>query len=396
MSTRFAELDVVPVGICVVDRQLQVEFWNRCLEGWTGRSRDTIVGRGLGDLFPKFAEPRHRARILSVFDSGAPVIFSSQLHKWMFEVTCRDGAPQQQHCIVSSVEDATTGERKAMVMVQDVTDQSRLLHNYRQMRDQALRELASREAAERSARETSERLAAANRELELFASVAAHDLRAPLRRVRVLGDLMECDGGVSETAIGHLRLMRDSIGRMDALIRDLHEYSLALGDPPANELVRLADVVADVLTDLEPTIELAQAEITVHTSVAELPEIWGHAGSLRQLVQNLVTNAMKYRSDDDPPRVDIFGDRREPDTPAEICRLHVRDNGIGIGTEDRHAIFDPFRRLHEQGKYEGSGLGLALCAKVCARHGGTISVESEPGSGSTFTVTLPRTAQLAA
>ncbi|MEE9382777.1 MAG: ATP-binding protein [Nannocystaceae bacterium] len=399
MDECFPALDVVPVGICVVDRRLDVVFWNRCLERWTGALREAVVGRCIGDLFPKLAEPRYVTRVMSVFESGAPVIFSSQLHKWVFPVTCRDGSMQRQHCIVNIIDEPGADRDHAMIVVQDVTDQSRLLVSYREMRDQALRELASRKVAEEKTIEYTERLEEANGELELFAQVAAHDLRAPLRRIRALGDLIELDGEACEVTRVHLRLMKSSVVRMDALVRDLHVYSRAMTQKVVFGEVEVLAAVQDALTDLSALIEQGGGQIRVDPSIGELPRVYGNPDQLRQVFQNLVGNALKYQRDGVPPHVGIAGEIVEHPTASggpNVLKIHVRDNGIGIEEQYFARIFEPFRRLHGPGSYDGSGIGLALCAKICGRHGGRIDVSSEGGDGSTFTVTLPVRAAAAA
>ena len=143
--------------------------------------------------------------------------------------------------------------------------------------------------------------------------------------------------------------------------------------------VDLEAVLEDVLTDLERRIEEADAEIEVHA----LPRVSGDASQLRQLFQNLVANAVEYSSDGSPGIV------VDAERDGEEWIVSVHDNGIGIDPDDQARIFEVFQRLHSREEHPGTGIGLALCKRVVERHGGEIWVESEPGDGSTFSVSLP-------
>ena len=172
----------------------------------------------------------------------------------------------------------------------------------------------------------------------------------------------------------------DGAERMREMIDGLLAYSRVetQGDP--FEPVDLEAVLDDVLTDLQVRIEETGAAI----SREPLPTVDGDARQLRQVFQNLLSNAIQY-SGDEPPRVSVSADR-----DGRLWRLSIRDRGIGIDPDDTDRIFTVFQRLHSVEEYDGSGIGLAVCKRVVERHGGEIRVDSEPGEGSTFSFTLPR------
>jgi len=174
----------------------------------------------------------------------------------------------------------------------------------------------------------------------------------------------------------------DGAERMRAMIEGLLRYSRVetQGDP--FEPVDLEKVLADVLDDLAVRVEETDAAIT-HGS---LPTVDGDPNQLRQLVQNLLKNAIEY-SGDEPPRVDVTAERQ-----AGEWVVSVRDEGIGIDAENADRVFEVFQRLHSQDEHAGTGIGLALCERIVERHGGDIRVDSEPGEGTTFSFTLPATA----
>ncbi|QLD90087.1 MEDS domain-containing protein [Natronomonas salina] len=220
-----------------------------------------------------------------------------------------------------------------------------------------------------------------NERLEQFAYAASHDLQEPLRMVTSYLRLLEGRYGdeLDEEAEEFIDFAVDGADRMREMIDGLLEYSRVetRGDP--FEPVAVEDVFDDVLADLQFQIEESGAEITVD----DLPRVEGDASQLRQVIQNLLENAIRY-SGDTPPRIRVDATRR-----GREWVVSVRDDGIGIDPEDQDRVFTVFDRLHSREEYEGTGIGLALCQRIVERHGGDIWVESEPGEGSTFSFTLP-------
>ena len=234
-----------------------------------------------------------------------------------------------------------------------------------------------------------------NRELEQFASVASHDLQEPLRKVQAFGERLNAEFSQALTGRGqdYLNRMLNASERMQTLINDLLTLSLVTskGDPFVP--VDLAAVVGGVLDDLEPTIE----EVSGRIEVSELPIIDGDPTQMRQLIQNLVSNSLKFRKAGGEPIVKIRGQlldgpsiNGDRDSSREnLVQLTVEDNGIGFDEKHIDRIFNVFQRLHGRGQYPGTGIGLAVCRKIVERHGGTITAMSKPGQGATFIVTLP-------
>lgn len=240
-------------------------------------------------------------------------------------------------------------------------------------------ELANSNASlERNAAE----LARSNAELEQFASIASHDLQEPLRKIRTFTQQLmvtETDR-LSDKGQDYMERTNAAAARLQRLIEDLLRFSrVATHGRPFDE-VDLAQVTREVLEDLESQVAGAQA----HVQVGELPIISADALQMRQLMQNLISNAIKFRREGVTPEVKISA------TVADDClRLQVVDNGIGFEPQYSRRIFRVFERLHGRSEYPGTGIGLALCRRIAERHGGTIFGAGEPGLGSTFTVTLP-------
>ncbi|WP_306058245.1 sensor histidine kinase [Natronococcus wangiae] len=228
--------------------------------------------------------------------------------------------------------------------------------------------------------ETVRQLEASNERLDQFAAAASHDLQEPLRMVSSYLQLVDerYADDLDDEAEKFVEYAADGAERMQVMVDDLLQYSRVetRGDP--FEPVDLDAALDDALTDLQVRIEESNAEITAD----ELPRVEGDSSQLRQLFQNLLSNAIEY-SGDEPPRIHVSVER-----VGDEWKISVRDEGIGIDPEDQERIFEIFDRLHSREECEGTGIGLALCRRVVERHGGEIRVDSEPGEGSTFSFTL--------
>ncbi|ELZ19624.1 integral membrane sensor signal transduction histidine kinase [Haloterrigena salina JCM 13891] len=230
---------------------------------------------------------------------------------------------------------------------------------------------------------TNEELEASNERLEQFAYAASHDLQEPLRMITSYLSLVERRYGddLDDDGEEFIEYAVDGAERMREMIDGLLEYSRVetQGDP--FEPVDLESVFADVRRDLE--LQLAEHDATVE--IGPLPRVKGDGHQLRQLFQNLLSNAVEYS--DEPPRIRVTAERN-----GSRWTVSVADDGIGIDPDDQERIFRVFQRLHGRDEYDGTGLGLALCQRIVERHDGDIWVDSEPGKGSTFSVTLPAVA----
>ncbi|EHR70852.1 PAS domain S-box [Burkholderiales bacterium JOSHI_001] len=228
----------------------------------------------------------------------------------------------------------------------------------------------------------SDRLEQSNRELEEFAIFASHDLQEPLRKVRSLTELLRQRSGrlLDERSTGYLDMMTGTAERLQHLIRDLLDFSRMSHQLPQFGPVPLRDVARQVLDDLDASVSQSRAQVLV----GDLPVVHGDATHLRLLLQNLISNALKFTVDGRAPEVGIQAVRQDD----AHWRVEVRDNGVGIAPADREHLFQPFKRLHPDGSKAGSGLGLAICSRIVKRHGGRLWVESGTGAGSCFCFVL--------
>jgi signal transduction histidine kinase len=247
-------------------------------------------------------------------------------------------------------------------------------------------EIRARKLAQEQLERVAAQLEASNRELQQFASVASHDLQEPLRKIVVFGDRLKAKFGdqLGEQGGDYIERMMSAAARMRVLIDDLLEFSRVVTRARPFVPVDLAEVVREVLVDLEVLIESKGAVL----DVGDLPTIQADPTQLRQVFQNLLSNAMKFQDGGAVPHVAI---RAEPYASGSLpgWRISVRDNGIGFEQQHAERIFAPFQRLVGRSEFKGSGIGLAIVRRIVERHAGTIAAESSPGQGALFTITLP-------
>jgi PAS domain S-box-containing protein len=288
--------------------------------------------------------------------------YSESDHDFTCSMTARDGATVHLHCVVKTAACDDAGARVFLGWMMNITELKK---------------------AQESLARRAEELSASNAELRQFASIASHDLKEPLRMVSFYTQLLakRYKGKLDADADEFIGYAVEGATRMGDLIKNLLEYSRISA---AKREVAPTDCEAVFCRSIE-NLRLALHECGAAVTHDPLPEVIADASQLGQLLQNLVGNAIKYRSSERPPRVHVSV-REEP---AEWV-FSVRDNGIGIEAEYFDKIFLIFHQLHSREKYDGTGVGLAICRRILERHNGRIWVESEVGEGATFCFTIPK------
>lgn len=252
-----------------------------------------------------------------------------------------------------------------------------------------------RKRAEDSLKAYTARLNQSNRDLQDFAYVASHDLQEPLRKIRTFSDRLNTKYGeiLGKQGRDYLERMEGAAARMQNLIDDLLELSRVTTKAQPFAPVDLNEVARAVVSDLEARIDQVEGRV----EVSELPTIEADRLQMRQLLQNLISNAIKFHREEEAPVVKVYSrllERREEElswglSDRGVCQILVEDNGIGFDEKYLDRVFVPFHRLHGRGVYEGTGMGMPICRKVVERHGGDLTAKSAPAQGATFIVTLP-------
>jgi len=350
-------LEAAPDAMVVVNQAGEIVLLNVQAEQQFGYRRDELIGQQVTNIIPVgFAE-----RIISDGTRTAAEALAQEIGTGIELVALRnDGSEFPIEIMLSPLD----------------TAEGRLV-------TAAIRDISVRKAAELTLAQSIESLSRSNEELEQFAYVASHDLQEPLRMVSSYTQLLgrRYAGQLDSDADEFISYAVDGAARMQRLIQDLLSYSRV--GTKAQDMVTASSEAAleRALHDLRGAIEESGAQVT-HDA---LPDVLADERQLAQLFQNLIGNGIKYQSGN-VPEIHIS----VADESSDMCIFSVRDNGIGIDAQYSKKIFGMFQRLHGRDEYAGTGIGLAICKKIVERHGGTISVDSQPGQGSTFSFALPR------
>ena len=276
---------------------------------------------------------------------------------------------------ISEADDARAAENPTVE--EELADVKRQLEEAHKVMWSLYKELDDKNAA----------LKSSNDELDQFATIAGHDLQEPLRKVISFGRMLSQEYGdsIDETGRDYVERMQGASERMLELLADLLRYARVTSQAKAFEATDLGSIAEVVVADLGEQIRRENGDV----QVGPMPIIEADPVQVRQLLQNLVSNALKFHHADRAPVVNVTADLIDEDHVA----VSVTDNGIGFKPKFAERIFQPFRRLHGQGQYDGTGMGLAIVKKIAERHGGSVEVQSEPELGSRFVITLPRRRQ---
>jgi signal transduction histidine kinase len=244
----------------------------------------------------------------------------------------------------------------------------------------------NRQSLELAVSERTKELQQSNEDLQQFAHVASHDLQEPVRKIKIFSGRLKNDkeNTISQNSLSYLNKIEQAAERMTNMIEGVLKYSTLNGREQLIEVVDLNKIISDVLSDMELSIHHKNAII----EYGGLPVIEGAPVLIHQLFYNLINNSLKFSKLDVCPRVRVKSEKINYEGD-EFVKIYFEDNGIGFGLEDKENIFEAFTRLNSKDKYEGTGLGLALCKKIASRHHGDILAESLNGSGSLFMITLP-------
>ncbi len=353
-----AVVDNVLDGIITIDESGAIESFNAACVSIFGYRPDEVMGRNVKILMPDPYHSEHDGYLSHYIATGEAKIIGTSGREAM--ARRKDGTVFPIDLSVSAF--TIDGVRHFSGIVRDITRHKQ---------------------AEESRQKLLDRLTESNTELERFAYVASHDMQEPLRMVLNFSQIVATDYAdkLDDDGKEYLRIVGDSAMRMRDMVQDLLDYARLGQEARTFTAVDMGAELDHVLINLSQMVETSQARIT-HD---ELPVVRGHAVQLMRLMQNLISNAIKFQPKGRQPLIHIGVTDQ-----TETWLFSVRDNGAGIEAAFTGQIFEPFRRLHTWEAVAGSGLGLAVCKKITDTHGGRIWVESKPGEGSTFYFTLPK------
>ncbi len=389
----FEILDHVPVGIFILGKDFTVIFWNRCLEEWTGIPAGGIIGQDAGVRFPHLKSAKYAMRLKDIFEGGPPTIFSSQLHGSIIPSLLSNGEQRVQHVTVTPIRASNAAGFHALFSIQDVSDLTRRIRDYRAMRDRALQEVEERNRMQdelrrvREQRKIEEDLLRA-RKLEsvgVLAGGIAHDFNNLL--TAILGNVSLARMYLEEEDEAYERLVeaeKASIRAKD-LTRQLLMFSCGVA-PVKKKATVLGELIKSAAAEAAEGYPVrCNFSVAADLLPAEVDE-----GQIRQVIQSLIVNACQAMEEGGTiqvlaENVTIKPEDILPLSVGSYVKLAVSDQGIGIPGEDLGRIFDPYFTT----KKKASGLGLTNAYSIIKSHNGFITVESQPGEGTTFYVFLP-------
>jgi len=332
-----------------------ITSWNPAAANLLGYREAEAVGQSMSMLFP--AEDLGQA--------GEQLRQGTAVNNFETVCVCRDGRLLDVSATLSLLRDEAGIVTGAAIILRDITEYKRVLQKLQGLTQQ---------------------LQESNQELEQYAYVCSHDLQEPLRKITAFGDRLKasCQDGLDEKSQDYLERMLSAANRAQVLINDLLAFSRVTTKVQSFEPVDLSEILEGVLSDLEIRIEQTGATVEVDP----LPIVMADSLQMRQLLQNLVGNALKFRQEGVAPIVQVRS-QIYPHNGQDWCEIQVIDNGIGFEQKYADRIFLLFQRLHGRSSYEGTGIGLAICRKIVELHGGLLTVQSQPDQGATFRFNLP-------
>ena len=344
-----------------------ISSWNAGAEKIFGYLAGEIVGSSIMRLIPLDRQDEEK-RILDKIKRGERVQHFETVRQ------AKDGRLVDVSVRVSPIKDSTGKVIGASKVARDITERKAAEEKIRQLNVELEQRVAERTAE----------LQAANKELEAFSYSVSHDLRAPLRHVAGFVELLKREAGpvLSEKGLRHLETISSSAQRMGILIDDLLAFSKIGRSEMQKSSVDLNSLVEETLIQLEG--ETKEREIT--WKIATLPEVKADCSMMRQVLVNLITNAVKFTRTRNPAQIEIGCTTDENGR----CVFFIRDNGVGFDPQYADKLFGVFQRLHSQAEFEGTGIGLANVQRIIQRHGGRVWAEGAVNGGAAFYFSLPQ------
>lgn len=343
-----------------VDRDWHITDWNPQAEATFGWTKPEALGRPLSTIVPRHLRKQYARMVEKRFEKGDNTVLRAT---YELQAVHKEGKQFPIEFVVFKIKEDL--DYLFCAFVRDISEHKRM-----------------NDELERIVGERTERLTQSNEELKQFAKIASHDLQEPLRAVQGFANLLKetTEGKLDQEAQEFIAYILDGTQRMQNLIQAVLTHSSIIKNEGTFYDTKCNDVIEDVLTNLSALIKETEAGFDIDA----LPEVAVERSHLVQLFQNLISNALKYRNKTRPPHIEI-----KVDSSGDYWLFSVRDNGIGMDPRYTEKVFDMFARLHGKTEYSGTGMGLAICKRIVTSHGGSISVESQPGEGSIFLFTLP-------
>jgi PAS domain S-box-containing protein len=363
-------LNYAPDSIIVIDAQSQITFWNPKAEAVFGWSSEEVIGKSLSNIIiPHQYREAHDQGMKRYLTTGEVRVLNKTI-----EITALNKEGKEFYVSLTISKTFQKGKVAFIAFVRDIDEQKRNALELEQKKVQ---------------------LEASNQELEQFAHVASHDMKEPIRKVRIFIEHLKNDSSsiLSPKGKTYLDKVQNAASRLTKMVDGVLSYSAVKSEELNLENVDLNEIIKNVLDDLE--LIIAEKKATIHFDT--LPVLEGAGFILYQLFYNLINNGLKFSKSDVPPIIKIAAKELPEqkiissslDKSLSYVEITVEDNGIGFSQKDAEMIFKTFTRLHSKDQFEGTGLGLSLCKNIVDKHHGIIKAEGKEGEGAKFIIILP-------
>lgn len=376
---RFDLYNNLPIGIFVIDSNYQILFWNLMMENFTDISAEEIIGSNLLERFPHLDKKMYRFRIDQIFDGGTPAIFSSQLHKYIIPCQLPNGEYRTQHTMVSRINCVETNCYNAVFSIQDVTEETKRINDYRTMRDKTIHEIEERKKVEDKLRES-------NVTKDKFFSIISHDLKNPFITLLGFSEMIvvDYDDFSSDEIKSYVHDIYKVANSTYKLLEDLLLWARSQQDAiKINKTQQHLSVIVDAV--ISTTQNMARRkDISLNNQIDDSHEIFVDEDTISTVIRNLISNSIKFT-----PKGGIveISSLRE----GNLIKIFIKDNGVGIEENRLNKLFSLGETYSTEGTQneKGTGLGLIMCKEFVEKNDGTISVESKVGEGTKFIISLP-------
>ena len=394
IDDRFRVLDHMPVGVCVIDKDYIVRFWNNCMGDWTGIHKDYIIGDDLGNNFPSFKESGYRSRIESIFNGGPPIVLSAQPHKDIFSSPLPDGELRILNTTVTAVPASDGNSYDALFVAEDITERKRSEEASIRAKKEVEEANRKLEQALDHANILTRKAKVANNAKSEFLANMSHEIRTPMNGIVGMLTLAlnkERDEKIRE----YLTIAKTCADNLLNLINDILDISKVEAGKLAIEIVdcNVDEILSVINSSMLPSaLEKGIGfDVVLMTDVPE--QIKTDPTRLNQCLVNLIGNAVKF-TETGGVTVELS---LEEMGGKPFVRFDVVDTGIGIPVDQQKSIFDKFMQADSSTtrKHGGTGLGLAITKQLTELLGGDLTLTSEPGKGSTFSVIIPANIDIA-
>lgn len=386
VQEKYELYDLLSIGICVINKDYQVVFWNTTMEEWTGVMRNEILDQQITKFFPDFADPLNVMRIDFIFSCGPPVILSSKLHKTLFPSKKSILSDAVHEIKIFSNRSPVCEQCHAVISVEDVTDLTKKINSQKELYLKAQEEIETRKQVEKSLTDSEAKLKDSLTVNNKLLSIVGHDLKNWFNILIGMSDVLNANWNIinQEEIQSHINSIQSASKNGLQVLNNLLHWALSqsgqIDTTPA--MFNLHQLFIEVTEQLEP--KAIEKNIRLSINISEPLEVYANRRMIEIVLRNLISNSLKFTEENGSILVNAlqFGD---------LADISVQDTGIGIRPEVISKLLDEkdFYTTGGTNKEKGTGLGVSLCKDFIEKSGGKLYIESQPGSGSTFSFSLP-------